>query len=307
MIYYSGDELPRTQDLGGAEAGTIGPRGGEEAHHRTQTIKIARGGSLVPQVVDAPNLKLPSSRDAVANLLAIQAESRTSACRRIALHSRCAQSVDGCRRARSERGSRLHSQWSSARSVIAPAPSVTRDRPTTAPNFNATLIPPAPSVSSSHTLVAPALGPAVIPPAPSAAREHGLHAPMLSPSVVAPAPTCRSRTKPLHSRARCQRDSARARWGQPGNLQLTGANDQCGGGAAAGLGARTSHRAQFETKFAGALCRRTAAFRGYFARYAPSGGRKYSRPIEGGCPSAPHAIGQRIVHEQPDGKTFWCF
>ena len=72
VIYYSGDELPRTQDLGGAEAGSTGNAGGEEAHHRTQTIKIARGGSLVPQVVDAPNLKLPSSRDAVANLLAIR-------------------------------------------------------------------------------------------------------------------------------------------------------------------------------------------------------------------------------------------
>src|SRR6266487_1378441 len=72
VIYYSGDELPRTEDLGGAEAGTTGRAGGDEAHHRTQTIKIARGGSLVPQVVDAPNLKLPSSRDAVANLLAIK-------------------------------------------------------------------------------------------------------------------------------------------------------------------------------------------------------------------------------------------
>ena len=71
VIYYSGDELPRTEDLGGAQAGTTGRAGGEEAHHRTQTIKIARGGSLVPRVVDAPNLKLPSSRDAVTNLLAV--------------------------------------------------------------------------------------------------------------------------------------------------------------------------------------------------------------------------------------------
>ena len=46
VIYYSGDELPRTEDLGGAEAGTTGRAGGDEAHHRTQTIKIARGGSL---------------------------------------------------------------------------------------------------------------------------------------------------------------------------------------------------------------------------------------------------------------------
>ncbi len=71
VIYYSGDELPRTEDLGGAQAGTVGRAGGGEAHHRTQTIRIARGGSLAQRVVDAPNLKLPSSRDAVANLLAV--------------------------------------------------------------------------------------------------------------------------------------------------------------------------------------------------------------------------------------------
>src|SRR5207237_5257026 len=72
VIYYSGDELPRTGDLGGAHAGVAGSAGGNEARHHTQTIRIARGGSLVGTVVDAPNLKLPASRDAVANLLAIK-------------------------------------------------------------------------------------------------------------------------------------------------------------------------------------------------------------------------------------------
>ncbi|HTA51038.1 MAG TPA: hypothetical protein VK930_16425, partial [Verrucomicrobiae bacterium] len=73
VIYYSGDELPRTEDLGGAQAGTTGRAGGHEAHHRTQTIHVARGGSLTPKVVDAPNLKLPSTAGAVANLLALKA------------------------------------------------------------------------------------------------------------------------------------------------------------------------------------------------------------------------------------------
>src|SRR5579862_7785838 len=72
VIYYSGDELPRTEDLGGAQAGASGRAGGEEAYHRTQTIKIARGASLVPRVVDAPNLKLSPSHDPVANLLAVR-------------------------------------------------------------------------------------------------------------------------------------------------------------------------------------------------------------------------------------------
>ncbi len=199
VIYYSGDELPRTQDVGGSEAGNVGTAGGEEAHHRTQTIKIARGGSLSPQVVDAPNLKLPSSRDAVANLLAIRpnpgpppTEGLRSNRAAPNLSSAVVAPAPNVVRDYTRNGVQLDS-------VIAPAPSVTRDRTTTAPNFSATLIPPAPSVSSSASLVAPALGPAVIPPAPSAAREHGLHAPMLSTSVVAPAPTAdreRSRSNP---------------------------------------------------------------------------------------------------------------
>jgi hypothetical protein len=61
VIYYSADELPRTEDLGGAQSGATGRAGGHEAHHRTQTIKVARGASLAEKVVDAPNLKLPSS------------------------------------------------------------------------------------------------------------------------------------------------------------------------------------------------------------------------------------------------------
>lgn len=54
VIYYSGDELPRTEDLGGSQSGTGGQAGGNEAHHRTQTIKVARG-PLTREVVDAPN------------------------------------------------------------------------------------------------------------------------------------------------------------------------------------------------------------------------------------------------------------
>src|SRR5690242_8828022 len=46
IIYYAGDELPRTEDVGGAQAGRSGRAGGQEARHRTQTIRIARGNSL---------------------------------------------------------------------------------------------------------------------------------------------------------------------------------------------------------------------------------------------------------------------
>jgi Gram-negative bacterial TonB protein C-terminal len=195
VIYYSGDELPRTEDLGGAEAGTTGRAGGNEAHHRTQTIKIARGGSLVAKVVDAPNLKLPSSRDAVANLLAIRpnpgpppSEGLRSTRAAPNLGTTLIAPAPNVIRDYTRNGVQLES-------VIAPAPSVSRDRPLTAPNLNAPPIPPAPNVASDHTLVAPALAPAVVPPAPSVKRDP-MVPPTLSASVVAPAPSVdRDRTR----------------------------------------------------------------------------------------------------------------
>jgi TonB family protein len=189
VIYYSGDELPRTQDLGGAQAGASGVAGGQEAHHRTQTIKIARGGSLVSQVVDAPNLKLPASRDAVANLLAIQPNPGPPP----AAGLRSQRSVPNLAttivapspdviRDYTRNGIQLES-------VIAPAPTVTRDRPLTAPSFSPSPIPPAPNVASDHTLVAPALIPSVVPPAPRVTRDRNSAAPSLTAQVVAPAPS----------------------------------------------------------------------------------------------------------------------
>jgi TonB family protein len=199
VIYYSGAELPRTEDLGGAQAGTTGRAGGGEARHRTQSIRIARGGSLLPKVVDAPNLKLPSSRDAVANLLAIKANPGpppAEGLRSTRMAPNLATSIvapaPGVIRDYTRNGVQLES-------AIAPAPSVARDRLITAPTFSTTLIPPAPNVSRDPALVAPALAPALIPPAPSVTRDHTLTAPSLSPSVVAPAPSVASdqaRSKP---------------------------------------------------------------------------------------------------------------
>ena len=189
VIYYSGDELPRTEDLGGAEAGTAGRAGGDEAHHRTQTIKIARGGSLVPKVVDAPNLKLPASRDAVANLLAIRpnpgpppSEGLRSNRSTPNLAAALVAPPPNAVRDYTRNGVQLDA-------VIAPAPSVSADRTLTAPNLSAILIPPAPSVASEHKLVAPALAPAIVLPAPSVSRDSARTAPSLNASVVAPAPS----------------------------------------------------------------------------------------------------------------------
>jgi hypothetical protein len=192
VIYYSGDELPRTEDLGGAEAGHTGRAGGDEAFHRTQTIKIARGAKLSPKVVDAPNLKLPSSTDAVANLLAVHpdpgpppAEGLRSARSSMRLATTIVAPAPNAIRDFTRNGVQLDS-------VIAPAPTVTRDRNLTAPTLSPTLIAPAPTVANDHVLVAPALVPNVVPPAPKVARDHSLTAPSLNAQVVAPAPNVSS-------------------------------------------------------------------------------------------------------------------
>lgn len=187
VIYYTGDELPRTEDLGGAEAGTSGRAGGDEAYHRSQTIKIARGGSLVPEVVDAPNLKLPPSHDPVANLLAVRPDAGPPPVEGVR-SSRSAQNfaavvppAPNVVRDYTRNGVQMDS-------VIAPAPAVTREQPLIAPNLNAVLIAPAPNVANDHQLVAPVLIPAVVPPAPGVTRDRTRASASLNTAVVAPAP-----------------------------------------------------------------------------------------------------------------------
>ncbi len=66
-------DLPQMEDAGGAQEGRSGRSGGREAFHPTQTIRVARGPRMVERVVDAPNLNLPRSDQAVANLVAVAA------------------------------------------------------------------------------------------------------------------------------------------------------------------------------------------------------------------------------------------
>ena len=180
VIYYSADELPRTQDLGGAQSGAPGRAGGRQAQHRTQTIRITRGASLAQQVLDAPNLKLPSSNSAVANLLAFKAVKPIPG----------ASSAEG-----------LHSTASAPNlpaNVIAPPVDIARE--TSRKGFTLTsIVPPAPNVSSSNSRSAPSLSAAIVPPAPSTPTEHPLYAPRLDSSVIGPAPNIsrdRSRSAP---------------------------------------------------------------------------------------------------------------
>ena len=173
VIYYSGDELPRTEDLGGAESGNSGRAGGKEAHHRSQTIRVARGNSLREKIVDAPKLNLPRSDSEVANLLAYKP-------------------IPGPAPSEGLRSSmRAPSLGVTA---IAPAPQVQRDAFQSAPSIVAGIIPPTPPALQRDlsSMRAPGNNPVEIVPPPVSAPEQLTNSnPKLTlpaPSVIAPPP-----------------------------------------------------------------------------------------------------------------------
>jgi len=196
IIYFSGDELPQTEDAAGAEAGRSGRSGGQEAHHPTQIIRVARGSSLRETVVDAPKLNLPRSDSAVANLLAYKpvpgpppAEGLKSSLRVPAVPETAVPPPPEVERDKSRTTPVLNA------GVIAPAPEVQRDRMQAAPALNSGVIPPSPagpqremaslSVPGSHAVE-------VIPPPVSAPEQVTNSNPRLTlpaPSVIAPPPT----------------------------------------------------------------------------------------------------------------------
>jgi hypothetical protein len=173
VIYYSGDELPRTEDLGGAESGNSGRGGGNEAHHRSQTIRVARGESLREKIVDAPRLNLPRSDSEVANLLAYKP-------------------IPGPAPSEGLRSSvRAPSLGETA---VAPAPQVSRDAFHSAPSLVPGIIPPTPPALQRDlsSMRAPGSNPVQIVPPPVSAPEQVTNSnPKLTlpvPTVVAPPP-----------------------------------------------------------------------------------------------------------------------
>jgi hypothetical protein len=173
VIYYSADELPQTQDRGGAEAGKSGRAGGQQAHHRTQTIRVARGDKPTEKVVDAPKINLPHSDSAVANLLAVKANPGPPP-------------AEGLRSA-------LKAPILPALSPVAPTPELNASARHTANALATNIVPPAPEVSHASTRTSSALSASVIntiviPPAPNVSRDKMPTSTPLAPTVIAPAP-----------------------------------------------------------------------------------------------------------------------
>ncbi|HUB02091.1 MAG TPA: hypothetical protein VL983_05375 [Terriglobales bacterium] len=184
VIYYSGDELPQTADRGGAESGASGRSGGRQARHRTQTIRVARGDQPSEKVVDAPNIKLPHSDAAVANLLAFKPTPGPPP-------------VEGARSAIAAPLTNpipptpeLQAQANRAQSlnqlVAPPAPDVARSNSRTSPALNPTLVAPAPDVTASKTRSSNALQQSVVAPAQDVTSARTRSSNPLQQSVVAP-------------------------------------------------------------------------------------------------------------------------
>ncbi|HXM22921.1 MAG TPA: hypothetical protein VN948_16800 [Terriglobales bacterium] len=149
VIYFSGDELPRTEDASGAQAGHSGRAGGHEAHHRTQTIRVARGETVRERVVDAPKLHLPQSDSAVANLFAFKPIPGPAPLEGLKPSLRVPSITEA---------------------AIAPAPEVRSDKTQRAPVLDANVIPPSPEPQSDKIRSVPPMSAAVVPPSPSAPR-----------------------------------------------------------------------------------------------------------------------------------------
>lgn len=190
VIYYSGDELPRTEDLSGSQSGKTAAAGGQQAHHRTQTIHIARGNSLSEKIVDAPDLKLPASNKDVANLLAFKsalpspsAENLRSSLKVPSLSANVVAPAPADVAAQHSRtGLTLDT-------VVPPAPKLSAEQSRPALSLRSEVVPPAPTSPSDHVLVAPRLDTQIIAPAPKVSRQSRLRGPSLDANVIAPPST----------------------------------------------------------------------------------------------------------------------
>jgi hypothetical protein len=176
VIYYSGDELPQTQDRSGAQSGKSGRAGGQQAHHRTQTIRVARGDKPSERVVDAPKVNLPHSDSAVANLLAFKSNPGPPP-------------AEGLR---SSLTAPTLPAMTMTMSAVPPSPELKSSARQTASTLTTNVIPPAPEVSPAATRPSPTLSAtmntAVVPPAPNVSQDKMRTANPLAPTVVAPAP-----------------------------------------------------------------------------------------------------------------------
>ncbi len=198
VIYYSGEELPQTEDSGGAHAGHSGKSGGREAFHRTQVIKVAREQKLTDQVLDAPKLTLPASAVPVANLLAIQkvVGPPPSVGQRSSLKAAPLPNLVPVPPAPEIAREDMRKNQALTASVVPPAPIAPRDMPQAHfPQMHTEVVPPpvsAPQRDSNTTARLTLPAPSVVAPPPTISHETSRVAGQLptrpSEDVIPPPP-----------------------------------------------------------------------------------------------------------------------
>ena len=168
VIYYYGPELPQVEDFGGAQSGRTGRAGGQQAFHKTQTIRVARGNSVSNKVVDAPNLKLPVTTEPVANLLAVKP-------------------IPGPPPAEGLKPS-LTPPTLSKDAIVAPPPQVFRELNRSTPGLDSRVVAPPPaSVARNRQLMG--MSTTVILPAPNdIPRDQSRSVVAINSPIVQPAP-----------------------------------------------------------------------------------------------------------------------
>ena len=174
VIYFSANELPRTQDLAGASGGHAGRSGGSSLRH-TQSIKVARDLVVRERVADAPQLNLPKFDSQIRNLLAYKTNAGPAPAESLTMNRR---------------------PQPMAMAVVPPPPDVPAEESQRQPRptqlANPAVVPPPVELSqhdlTRRTLLASAV---VVPPPVSAPAEITRRQPRLTlpaETVVAPRP-----------------------------------------------------------------------------------------------------------------------
>jgi len=189
VIYFSGDELPQTEDVGGAEKGKSGRAGGQHAQHRSQTIRVVRGNAPVEKLVDAPKVNLPKSDLPVANLLAIQGVPGPPPTTGLKSSARALPQADPIAPAPTVSRDLFQSPASMATSIVAPPPEVLRDKVQRLPEMTASIVAPPPSVARDKMRSMQAVNSSVVAPPPQVQRDQMRAMQSINTSVIAPPPS----------------------------------------------------------------------------------------------------------------------
>jgi hypothetical protein len=189
VIYFSGAELPQTEDIGGAEKGKSGRAGGQHAQHHTQTIRVVRGNSPAEKVVDAPKINLPKSDFPVANLLAIRGTPGPPPTSGLKSPVRALPQADPVAPAPEVSRSQLQAPPSLASSIVAPPPEVSRDKVQALPQIATAVVAPPPEVSRDKIRAIQVVSSSVVAPPPEVMRDKMRPTQGLNTSVIAPPPS----------------------------------------------------------------------------------------------------------------------